>query len=102
MTNRRLQVPGPVSRTLPRQQAPLTLVDGRQADVVVEELAELHQEHGVARVRVADVIMQRGGDLTRRRQRGARHRSLPGAADSCRRETQGWLVRDDTAARCIA
>ena len=92
---RRLEITAPACRTIPRQHTPLTLIDGRQADVVVEELAELHQEHGVARVRVADVVVERGGDLAGRRQRSASHGPLAGAADTCRR-TRETVVRDNT------
>ena len=56
----------------------LTLIDRRHANVVVEELAELHQEHGVARVRVADVVVEGGGDLTRATAAGCQSQSAAG------------------------
>ena len=66
-----------------------TFVYRRQTDIMIEELAELHQDHGVARVRVADVTVQVGGDPPRGGQWLTGYGPLTGPADSCRRVRQG-------------
>ena len=45
------------------------LVDGGEGEVVVEELAELHQHQGVAGVQVGDVRVDNDGNKTRRGKR---------------------------------
>ena len=45
------------------------LVDGGEGEVVVEELAELHQHQGVAGVQVGDVSVDDNGNKPRRGKR---------------------------------
>ena len=71
--NRELPLRNPPSHTDITPVSVPTFMYGRQTDVMVEELAELHQDHGVARVGVADVTVHAGGDAPRGGQRLTGH-----------------------------
>ena len=72
------------------------LVDGRQRDVVVEELPELHEHEGVPAVEVGHVGVDNDGDEARTGQRLALHRAEARTRDRCikrkkKRRMRKWI-----------
>lgn len=55
-----------------------SLVDGRERDVVIQELSELHDHERVASVEMRDVIVDGGRDGSRGRKAAAGHRAGSG------------------------